>query len=168
MACIDVCTARWQRSSKACCIIYTQTLWRLVAVCHKGIKGTCCALLHARHPSALLLLWFQTAVSCWVRSAACRNGSKESWLLDIIIIIIPSSHSINAIDPAPHRSGNNREHCSVMLVIIAHISSLNKILSNTPGNHSTHPLTTPHIIRHKTQQLSRSISERQHIATRQA
>jgi hypothetical protein len=26
-----------------------------------------------------------------------------------IIIIIPSSHSINAIGPAPHRSGNNRE-----------------------------------------------------------
>jgi hypothetical protein len=32
----------------------------------------------------------------------------------IIIIIIPSSHSINAIGPAPHRSGNNREHCSIM------------------------------------------------------
>jgi hypothetical protein len=60
----------------------------------------------------------------------------------IIIIIIPSSHSINAIGPAPHRSGNNREHCSVMLVIILHIPSLNKILSNTPGKHSTHPNTT--------------------------
>jgi hypothetical protein len=44
----------------------------------------------------------------------------------IIIIIIPSSHSINAIGPAPHRSGNNREHCSVMLVITAHIPSLRK------------------------------------------
>jgi hypothetical protein len=32
-----------------------------------------------------------------------------------IIIIIPSSHSINAIGPAPLRSGNKREHSSRML-----------------------------------------------------
>jgi hypothetical protein len=76
------------------------------------------------------------------------HNLRQIVLYNLIIIIIPSSHSINAIGPAPHRSGNNREHCSAMLVIIAHIPSLNKILSNTPGNHSTPPLTTPHIIRH--------------------
>jgi hypothetical protein len=46
-----------------------------------------------------------------------------------IIIIIPSSHSIIAMGPAPLRSGNKREHCSRMLSeikFIAHIPSLNR------------------------------------------
>jgi hypothetical protein len=38
----------------------------------------------------------------------------------------PSSHSINAIGPAPLRSGNKREHCSRMFATISHIPSLNK------------------------------------------
>jgi hypothetical protein len=31
-----------------------------------------------------------------------------------IIIMYASSHSVNAIDPAPHRSGRQGEHCSRM------------------------------------------------------
>jgi hypothetical protein len=38
------------------------------------------------------------------------------------------SHSINAIDPAPHRSGRKREHCSRMFASITHIPSLHKIV----------------------------------------
>jgi hypothetical protein len=45
------------------------------------------------------------------------------------------SHSINAIDPAPHRSGRKREHCSRMFASITHIPSLHKILSNTCYHH---------------------------------
>jgi hypothetical protein len=63
-----------------------------------------------------------------------------------IIIIIPSSHSINAIGPAPLRSGNKRERCSRMLATIAHIPCLNQLLSNAPKYHLPHPSTTPNII----------------------
>jgi hypothetical protein len=71
----------------------------------------------------------------------------------------PSSHSINAIGPAPLRSGNKREHCSIMFATIAHIPSLDKILSNAPRYHSTHTSTTPNIIRNKAQQLGGCISQ---------
>jgi hypothetical protein len=40
-----------------------------------------------------------------------------------------------------------------MLASIASIPSFIKILSNAPRYHSTHPFTTPNIIRNKTQQL---------------
>jgi hypothetical protein len=40
------------------------------------------------------------------------------------------SHSINAIDPAPHQSGSKREQCSRMFASITHIPSLHNILSN--------------------------------------
>jgi hypothetical protein len=33
------------------------------------------------------------------------------------------SHSINAIGPAPHRSGRKREHCSIVFATITHIPS---------------------------------------------
>jgi hypothetical protein len=38
-----------------------------------------------------------------------------------------SSHSINAIGPAPLWSGRKREHCSIMFATITHIPSLHKI-----------------------------------------
>jgi hypothetical protein len=47
----------------------------------------------------------------------------------------PLSHSINAIGPAPLRSGRKREHCSIVFAIITHIPSLDKILSNAPRYH---------------------------------
>jgi hypothetical protein len=37
------------------------------------------------------------------------------------------SHSINAIGPAPHRSGRKREHRSIVFATITHIPSLHKI-----------------------------------------
>jgi hypothetical protein len=46
----------------------------------------------------------------------------------------PLSHSINAIGPAPLRSGRKREHCSIVFAIITHIPSLDKILSNAPSS----------------------------------
>jgi hypothetical protein len=49
--------------------------------------------------------------------------------------VTQSSHSINAIDPAPLWSGRKREHCSIMFATITHIPSLHKLLSNTPRNH---------------------------------
>jgi hypothetical protein len=49
--------------------------------------------------------------------------------------VTQSSHSINAIGPAPLWSGRKSEHCSIMFAIITHIPSLHKILSNTPRNH---------------------------------
>jgi hypothetical protein len=49
--------------------------------------------------------------------------------------VTQSSHSINAIGPAPLWSGRKREHCSIMFATITHIPSLHKILSNTPRNH---------------------------------
>jgi hypothetical protein len=72
--------------------------------------------------------------------------------------VTQSSHSINAIGPAPLWSGRKREHCSIMFATITHIPSLHKLLSNTPRNHPAPPPTTPNIIRHKTQQLGRSIN----------
>jgi hypothetical protein len=42
--------------------------------------------------------------------------------------VTQSSHSINAIGPAPLWSGRKREHCSIMFVTITHIPSLHKIL----------------------------------------
>jgi hypothetical protein len=51
-----------------------------------------------------------------------------------------------------------------MFATITHIPSLHKILSNTPRNHPAPPPTTPNIIRHKTQQLGRSIRQWQYIA----
>jgi hypothetical protein len=71
--------------------------------------------------------------------------------------VTQSSHSINAIGPAPLWSGRKREHCSIMFATITHIPSLHKIPSYTPRNHPAPPPTTPNIIRHKTQQLGRSI-----------
>jgi hypothetical protein len=44
--------------------------------------------------------------------------------------VTQSSHSINAIGPAPLWSGRKREHCSIMFATITHIPSLHKILSN--------------------------------------
>jgi hypothetical protein len=38
--------------------------------------------------------------------------------------------SINAIDPAPHRSGRKREHRSIVFATITHIPSLHKIRRN--------------------------------------
>jgi hypothetical protein len=73
--------------------------------------------------------------------------------------VTQSSHSINAIGPAPLWSGRKREHCSIMFATVTHIPSLHKILSNTPRNHPAPPPTTPNIIRHKTQQLGRSIRQ---------
>jgi hypothetical protein len=73
--------------------------------------------------------------------------------------VTQSSHSINAIGPAPLWNGRKREHCSIMFATITHIPSLHKILSNTPRNHPAPPPTTPNIIRHKTQQLGRSIRQ---------
>jgi hypothetical protein len=63
--------------------------------------------------------------------------------------VTQSSHSINAIGPAPLWSGRKREHCSIMFATITHIPSLHKILSNTPRNHPAPPPTTPNIIRQK-------------------
>jgi hypothetical protein len=63
------------------------------------------------------------------------------------------SHSINAIGPAPHRSGKKREHPSIVFATITHIPSLHKIRRNAPRYHPTNPLATPNIIRNKTQQL---------------
>jgi hypothetical protein len=60
--------------------------------------------------------------------------------------VTQSSHSINAIGPAPLWSGRKREHCSIMFATITHIPSLHKILSNTPRNHPAPPPTTPNII----------------------
>jgi hypothetical protein len=59
------------------------------------------------------------------------------------------SHSINAIGPAPHRSGKNREHRSIVFATITHIPSLHKIRRNAPRYHPTNPLATPNIIRNK-------------------
>jgi hypothetical protein len=73
--------------------------------------------------------------------------------------VTQSCHSINAIGPAPLWSGRKREHCSITFATITHIPSLHKILSNTPKNHPAPPPTTPNIIRHKTQQLGRSIRQ---------
>jgi hypothetical protein len=47
--------------------------------------------------------------------------------------VTQSSHSINAIGPAPLWSGRKREHCCIMFATITHIPSLHKILSNTPA-----------------------------------
>jgi hypothetical protein len=52
------------------------------------------------------------------------NTNLGHYPIMMIIINIPSSHSINAIGPAPVRSGNKREHCSRMLATIAHIPIL--------------------------------------------
>jgi hypothetical protein len=48
-----------------------------------------------------------------------------------IIIIIPSSHSINAIGPAPLRSGNKREHCPECLQLLRTNCSWTNQLSTT-------------------------------------
>jgi hypothetical protein len=56
--------------------------------------------------------------------------------------VTQSSHSINAIGPAPLWSGRKREHCSIMFATITHNPSLHKILSNTPRNHPAPPPTT--------------------------
>jgi hypothetical protein len=45
------------------------------------------------------------------------------------------SHSINAIGPAPHRSGRKREHRSIVFATITHIPSLHKIRRNAPRYH---------------------------------
>jgi hypothetical protein len=74
------------------------------------------------------------------------------------------SHSINAIGPAPHRSGRKREHRSIVFATITHIPSLHKIRRNAPKYHPTNPLATPSIIRNKTQQLDRCIRQCQNIA----
>jgi hypothetical protein len=50
------------------------------------------------------------------------------------------SHSINAIGPAPHRGGRNREHRSIVFATITHIPSLHKIRRNAPRYHPTNPL----------------------------
>jgi hypothetical protein len=74
------------------------------------------------------------------------------------------SHSINAIGPAPHRSGKKREHRSIVFATITHISSLHKIRRNAPRYHPTNPLATPNIIRNKTQQLDRWQPPMSHLA----
>jgi hypothetical protein len=45
------------------------------------------------------------------------------------------SHGINAIGPAPHRSGRKRELRSIVFATITHIPSLHKIRRNAPGGH---------------------------------
>jgi hypothetical protein len=82
------------------------------------------------------VLWFP-----WPRAAAA-----PIIIITITIIIIPSSHDINAIGPAPLRSGNKREHCTRVLTTSAHISSWNQILSNAPRYHSAHTRITPIIM----------------------
>jgi hypothetical protein len=65
-----------------------------------------------------------------------------------------SSHSINAIGPAPHQGGRKREHRSIVFATITHIPSLhNTIRRNAPEYHTGTPLATPNIIKNKTQQL---------------
>jgi hypothetical protein len=79
----------------------------------------------------------------------------------IIIIIMLPNQAIASTPSAPRPSGalpeRKREHCSIMFATITHIPSLHKILSITPRNHLAPPPATPNIIRHKTQQLGRSI-----------
>jgi hypothetical protein len=68
----------------------------------------------------------------------------------VFIIIMLPNQAIASTPSAPRPSGAEGT--------ITHIPSLHKILSNTPRNHPAPPPTTPNIIRHKTQQLGRSIS----------
>jgi hypothetical protein len=59
--------------------------------------------------------------------------------------ITQSSHSINAMGPAPHRGGRKREHSSVIFATITHIPSLHKIRRNAPRYHSANTPATPSI-----------------------
>jgi hypothetical protein len=105
---------------------------------HTLIQKTSAASLSARHLALLRLV-------CWQHKGAPSHGSQADqlvgWIVQVpafsvpwfgnklilcwslgktnFIIIIPSSHSINAIGPTPLRSGNKREHCSRMLATIA-------------------------------------------------
>jgi hypothetical protein len=115
--------------------------------------------------TAYMYSWCAAMHAC-VR-LACMRGQVWGWGLTVYCVLVPSHHhhvtqsrhSINAIGPAPLWSGRKREHCSIMFATITHIPSLHKILSNTPRNHPAPPPTTPNIIRHKTQQLGRSIRQ---------
>jgi hypothetical protein len=51
-----------------------------------------------------------------------------------------------------------------MFATIAHIPGFHKIRSSAPKYQSANPLATPNIIRNKTQQLGRCISQRQYTA----
>ncbi|KAF6264803.1 hypothetical protein COO60DRAFT_22114 [Scenedesmus sp. NREL 46B-D3] len=55
--------------------------------------------------------------------------------------ITHSSHSINAIGPAPHRDGRRREHCSRLFASIAHISSAVCMRSGCVAATATHRVT---------------------------
>jgi hypothetical protein len=87
-------------------------------------------------PIHLLQLLLAACVTCenttrtLPGSSSCYQLTLPGWQPLFIIIMSPSSscyqlsHSINAIDPAPHRSGRKREHCSRMFASITHIPSL--------------------------------------------
>jgi hypothetical protein len=83
-------------------------------------------------------------------------------IIIIIIIIIKSPDQAIASTPSaprPPRGGTKRKHRSIMFAAIAHIPSFHKIPSNAPKYQSANPLATPNIIRNKTQQLGRCISQ---------
>jgi hypothetical protein len=115
---------------------------------------------HGGPPETRSQLCFKhMACSACVRLQGLHDSCPEELCHHHHHHVTQSSHSINAIGPAPLWSRRKREHCSIMFATITHIPSLHKILSNTPRNHPAPPSTTPNIIRHKTQQLGRSIRQ---------
>jgi hypothetical protein len=87
--------------------------------------------------SQVLDVWLVNSSMCaWVRARALGCAGTHHHHHQITKL----SHSINAIGPAPHRSGRKREHRSIVFATITHIPSLHKIRRNAPRYHPTyHP-----------------------------
>jgi hypothetical protein len=78
----------------------------------------------------------------------------------LVIIIKLPDQAIASTPSAPRPpGGRKREHRSIMFATITLIPSFHKIHSNAPRHQSANPLATPNIIRNKTQQLGRCISQ---------
>jgi hypothetical protein len=110
------------------------------------MRGPHCGICRSQHSWSLGLLcahgtpWWMEATCMLCVVQVCTQAESVMLPHHHHHHVTQSSHSINAIGPAPLWSGRKREHCSIMFATITHTPSLHKILSNTPRNHLMLPL----------------------------
>jgi hypothetical protein len=118
---ISSCSKHCDLLAAYCCTVYycSKPSLQCQGERHQDIhvpSSCCCHTVGCGSPSAGNVTWATSGApdaraAYYAHRKVCGRAVQATLVYIIIIIIIPSSHSINAIGPAPHRSGNNREHC---------------------------------------------------------